>query len=153
MVLPDDLLDSDERLRMVLTHELVHLKQFDDWINLFCRIIGSFLFFHPLFHVAVRELELAGEEVCDGWVIRLTRTKEAYANCLVEFARIGVGRLPIGFSERKSSLVRRVKSLFNDEEVFRMIGKKQLIFLSIRKRDNEWRISRWEDKPFRSDEL
>ena len=130
VILPDRMLGSDEKLRMVLIHETAHLKRFDDLVNLICRAIGSFMFFHPLFHLAVRELRLSSEQVCDGSVIRLTGTRADYADCLVEFSRVCAGRLPIGFAETGSSVTRRIKSIFKDEEVFKMMGRKGMMFLS-----------------------
>ena len=82
-----------------MPNEIVHLKRFDDLVNLICRFIGSFMFFHPLFHLAVRELKFSNEETCDGWAIRLTGTREDYARCLMELSHACVGRLPIGFGE------------------------------------------------------
>jgi beta-lactamase regulating signal transducer with metallopeptidase domain len=38
---------TPEELRMVLSHELAHVERRDGWINLFQRIVESFLFFHP----------------------------------------------------------------------------------------------------------
>jgi len=47
VVLPHWMLNSHEKLRMVLIHEISHLKRFDDFINLISRTIGSLFFFHP----------------------------------------------------------------------------------------------------------
>jgi len=132
VVLPERMLVPDENLRMVSIHELVHLKHFDDLINLFCRIVGSFMFFHPLFHLAVRELRFSSEQICDGWATELTGNKEDYASCLVELARLCAGRLPICFCENRGSIVKRVRFILNGEEgAFKMVGKKKLMFLSI----------------------
>jgi beta-lactamase regulating signal transducer with metallopeptidase domain/cell fate (sporulation/competence/biofilm development) regulator YmcA (YheA/YmcA/DUF963 family) len=131
IVLPERILSSYDKLRMVLIHETVHLKQFDGLINLICHVIGSFMFFHPLFHLAAREFRISSEEICDGWAIRLTGAKEDYANCLVELSRACMGRLPIGFGESGRSVTRRIKSIFKGEEAFKMIGAKSLIILSV----------------------
>jgi beta-lactamase regulating signal transducer with metallopeptidase domain len=131
IVLPERILGSYDKLRMVLIHETVHLKQFDGLINLICHIIGSFMFCHPLFHLAAREFRISSEEICDGWAIKLTGAKENYANCLVELSRACMGRLPIGFGESGMSVTRRIKCIFKSEEAFKMIGTKSLIILSV----------------------
>ena len=41
-----------------------------------CRIIGSFLFFHPLFSLAVKELRRSREEGEEKWAVQLALTKE-----------------------------------------------------------------------------
>ena len=131
IVLPDQMLDSHKKLRMVLAHEAVHLKQFDYLINLLCRIIGSFMFFHPLFHLAVRELRLSSEEICDGWAIELTGNRADYADCLMELSRACAGRLPIGFGRGRNSVARRMRSILKSKEAFRMISKRRVVFLSV----------------------
>ena len=131
VILPGQMLDQGARLRMVLAHEIVHLKRFDDLINLICRVIGSFMFFHPLFHLAFKELQLSSEQICDGYAIRLTGERENYANCLVELSRASLGKLPIGFGKKGSSMAKRVKSIFRDEEVFKMMSRKSILFLSV----------------------
>jgi beta-lactamase regulating signal transducer with metallopeptidase domain len=131
IVLPERMLGSYDKLRMVLIHETVHLKQLDGLINLICQVIGSFMFFHPLFHLAAREFRISSEEVCDGWAIRLTGTKEDYANCLLELSRACMGKLPISFGGSAMSATRRIKFIFKGEEAFKMIGKKSLIILSV----------------------
>lgn len=131
IVLPERMLGSHDKLRMVLIHEAVHLRQFDGLINLVCHVIGSFMFFHPLFHLAAREFRISSEGICDGWAIRLTGAKEDYANCLVELSRACMGRLPISFGESGTSVTRRVKYIFKGEEAFKMIGTKSLMILSV----------------------
>jgi beta-lactamase regulating signal transducer with metallopeptidase domain len=131
VVLPDRMSASDEKLRMLLIHELAHLNRFDDLVNLLCRIAGSLMFFHPLFHLASKKLQLLSEEICDGWVIRLNGVRRDYADCLVEFASIGMGGLPIGLCEKQNSMARRIKSIFENEGAFKSMSKKSIAFLSL----------------------
>jgi len=131
VVLPHWMLNSHEKLRMVLIHEISHLKRFDDFINLISRTIGSLFFFHPLFHLAVKELKLSNEEICDGWAVRLIGTREDYADCLVELSRGCLGRLPIGFGENGSSMIRRVNSILQEGAVYKMLSVKRLASVSI----------------------
>lgn len=131
VVLPDRMWASDEKLRMLLIHELAHLNRFDDLVNLLSRIAGSVMFFHPLFHLASKKLQLSSEEICDGWVIRLSGVRRDYADCLVEFASIGMGGLPIGLCEKQNSMARRIKSIFENEGAFKTMSKKSIAFLSL----------------------
>jgi beta-lactamase regulating signal transducer with metallopeptidase domain len=131
VILPHNTFLSDEKLRMVLIHELVHLNRFDDLVNLLSQIIGALMFFHPIFHRVVKELELSSEEICDGWVIRSTEAKEDYVDCLVEFAGINMGRFPIGFCNRQSSIVRRVEFILKTKGGFKIMSKKSRAFLSL----------------------
>jgi len=116
---------------MILSHEIIHLRRFDHQINLICRIILSFMFFHPLFYVAFREFVFATEQICDGWTVKLTGMRENYANCLIELSRASIGRLPIGFGRKGSSITKRIRAIFNDDEAFKMISRKNMIFLTV----------------------
>lgn len=131
IVLPDLTFDSHSKMRIVLAHEAIHLKQLDYPANLLCRIIGCFMFFHPLFYLIVRKFRLSSEEVCDRWAIGLTGDKEEYANCLMNLSRTCVGRLPIGFGRSGNSVARRIKSILKNREEFRMISKRRVAFLSV----------------------
>ncbi len=129
VILPEYVLGSVEELKMIFVHELIHLKRFDDLINLISRFISSLMFFHPFYYIAVRELEFATEQICDGWVVNLTERREDYANCLVKLSRACVGRLPVGIGQKGSSMKKRIKSIFRSEEVFKMIGRKNTALL------------------------
>ncbi len=129
VILPEYVSGSVKELKMILIHELIHLKRFDDLINLMCRSISSLMFFHPFYYMTIRELEFATEQICDSWVVKLTERREDYANCLVKLSRACIGRLPVGLGRKGSSMKRRIKSIFRSEEVFRMIGRRNTILL------------------------
>ena len=131
VILPEWMLNSHGKLRMILIHEIAHLRQLDDLVNLLCQLIGAFLFFHPLFHLAVRELRLSNEEVCDGYAVRLTGARTDYVDCLVEFSCAHPGRLSTGLGQSGGLLIRRAKAIFKAEEGLKMIGKRTLMLLSL----------------------
>ena len=67
IVLPSGLIDrfSEIELRMVLLHELAHLRRRDlawSWLS---ALIGAVFFFHPFVWLARRRLALACEVACD----------------------------------------------------------------------------------------
>src|SRR5262249_5302052 len=61
---------SDEQQRMVICHELAHLKRADLWLGCIPAVSERLFFFHPLAHVASREYALAREAACDASVMR-----------------------------------------------------------------------------------
>jgi bla regulator protein BlaR1 len=59
-------------LRLMLAHELAHLKRHDLLWNWLPLLANSLLFFHPLARLAYREWRLAQEAACDELAVRLT---------------------------------------------------------------------------------
>lgn len=128
IVVPSDMTISDDRLRMILIHEFTHLKRFDNFINLMCQITKAFMFFHPLYYLATRELGLSSEQICDLYAVRLTGTREDYAQCLVDFSRVNAG-FPVGFSTSRKSMSKRVKFILEGKEGYKMMKKKMVFML------------------------
>ena len=62
-----------EQLRLILAHEMAHVKGRDLlWMRLFS-VCEALFFFHPLLWLAKREWLMAQEMACDELVLRLTR--------------------------------------------------------------------------------
>jgi len=82
---------SDEALRLVLAHEMSHIRRFDGLLGWIPAIAELLFWFHPLVHLAAREFLMAREEVCDADALRLTgASPRIYGGLLLEF---GVRRL------------------------------------------------------------
>jgi beta-lactamase regulating signal transducer with metallopeptidase domain/Flp pilus assembly protein TadD len=88
LLLPADVVTwPEERLRVVLMHELAHLKRFDGISLLLTRTAVSFFWFHPL----AWSLERAGrsecERACDDLVLASGTKPSDYADHLLAIAR------------------------------------------------------------------
>jgi beta-lactamase regulating signal transducer with metallopeptidase domain len=77
---------SDERRRVVVEHELVHLARGDAWRLLAWRLVAAVYWFHPLARLAERHARLVGEQACDEAVLRLGTRPSTYARHLMEIA-------------------------------------------------------------------
>ena len=78
---------SAERRRMVLLHELAHVKRLD-WLSLLVsEIAASIWWFHPLAWVALRAARQEAEKAADDLVVRAGERPSVYARHLVEIAR------------------------------------------------------------------
>src|SRR5262245_10081437 len=77
---------TDERRRVVVQHELVHLARGDAWRLLAWRMVGAVYWFHPLARLAERHARLVGEQACDEAVLRLGTRPSTYARHLMEIA-------------------------------------------------------------------
>jgi len=76
-----------ERRRMVLTHELVHIRR-RDWLIQMCgQLVCALYWFNPLAWMAAQRFAIARESACDDDVLRLGARPSDYATHLLEIAR------------------------------------------------------------------
>ena len=75
-----------EELRVILLHELAHLRRWDDWTNLTQKMVRTIFFFHPAVWWIEKRLSLEREMACDDAVLAQTENPRAYAECLVSLA-------------------------------------------------------------------
>ena len=104
---------SDAELEQVLTHELAHIRRWDDWTNLAQKVVEALLFFHPAVIWIGRRLTLEREIACDDWVVGLAGTARPYATCLTRLAAIhrATPQLAPGALARRPQLSIRVEAL------------------------------------------
>jgi beta-lactamase regulating signal transducer with metallopeptidase domain/peroxiredoxin len=79
---------TDERLRMVLLHELAHVKRRDITWQLVARVACALYWFHPLVWWALRRMRIDRESACDDCVLATGQKASRYATQLLEIARI-----------------------------------------------------------------
>lgn len=121
IVLPEALLTTcaPEELRLILAHELAHVRRRDllwGWLPLLARLVCGF---HPLVRLAERELGMAQEIACDETALHLTgAASAAYGRLLVRVAAHfdpcpshGFGM--IGMTESYYTLKRRLSAMKN----------------------------------------
>ena len=82
-----------EELRIILLHELAHLRRWDDWTNLAQKVVKALFFFHPAVWWIESHLSLEREMACDDVVLAQTASPKAYARSLLSLAeRVGMGK-------------------------------------------------------------
>ena len=81
----------DDRLRIVLLHELAHVKRRDCLTHLFAQVACAAYWFNPLAWMAVRRLRAERERACDDLVLAAGTRGSDYANQLLEIARVMQG--------------------------------------------------------------
>jgi beta-lactamase regulating signal transducer with metallopeptidase domain len=77
---------SADEIRLIVLHELAHLRRWDDWSNLAQKIVKALFFFHPAVWWIDRHLTLEREMACDDMVLAQTQSPRAYASSLISFA-------------------------------------------------------------------
>ena len=108
---------SDERARVVMSHELAHIRRGDWIVQLSAELLRAFYWFNPLLWVACRRLRLESEHACDDEVMNQGVEGTDYATHLIDLARALNHRRHIWFPApamaRPSSLERRVRAMLN----------------------------------------
>jgi len=105
---------SFDRRRLVLAHELAHVKRNDGLGQLLCQVVCTAYWFNPLVWYAVHRLGIERERACDDCVlIGLGEPAPDYADHLLQIARGlngGLGRLAASMAH-PSQLKLRVLSI------------------------------------------
>ena len=98
IVVPTDLVDRlpADQLTLVLMHELVHVRRYDNLALLLQRLVSAALFFHPAVWLCARMLRRESEQACDDLVIYATARPEAYARGLTQVAESAAHSNPPG---------------------------------------------------------
>lgn len=88
VLLPRDAEDwPDDRVRMVLAHELAHIQRHDWVVQVLADAARAIYWFNPIFWLASSRLRRESEYACDDAVVRLGSTGTRYAEELLAMTR------------------------------------------------------------------
>jgi TonB family protein len=108
---------SEDRARVVISHELAHILRGDWAIQMAAEILRSVYWFNPLVWIACRRLRQDSERACDDAVLNLGIDASEYATHLLDLARVFASgrrmRLPAPEMARPSSLEGRIRAMLN----------------------------------------
>lgn len=108
---------SEDRVRVVLRHELSHIRRRDWLVQMVAEIVRAIHWFNPLAWIACRRVREESEHACDDTVLRLGVDGSEYASHLLDLARsMGTRQrtwVPAQAMVRPSSLERRVTAMLN----------------------------------------
>ena len=107
---------DDERWRIVLCHELAHIRRGDWLVQVFARAVLALNWFNPIMWLACRRLERESEHACDDAVLGAGVDATDYAAHLVELARTLTrprAVLPAPAMARPSTLEGRIAAMLN----------------------------------------
>jgi beta-lactamase regulating signal transducer with metallopeptidase domain/tetratricopeptide (TPR) repeat protein len=83
---------SPERMRVVLLHEVAHIRRRDCVFMLFAELVGAVLWFHPAVVRLSRDVRRESERACDDLVLATGVRGSDYAEHLVSIARLSARR-------------------------------------------------------------
>ncbi|HVG72984.1 MAG TPA: M56 family metallopeptidase [Vicinamibacterales bacterium] len=88
ILLPTDAASwPDDRLHVVLLHELAHIKRRDCLTQAIAQIVCGIYWFNPIVWIGARRLRVERERACDDFVLAKGTRGSEYANHLLEIAQ------------------------------------------------------------------
>jgi hypothetical protein len=107
----------DDRVRMVLGHELAHIKRHDWMVQVLADAARAIYWFNPIFWLASNRLRRESEHACDDAVVRMGIANTEYAEELLKMTRAlrseGRNPSPILSMAQPSQLEQRLVALLN----------------------------------------
>jgi TonB family protein len=116
IVVPRDAASWDEeRIRVVLAHELAHVRRGDWAVQLSADVMRAAFWFSPLSWIVSRRLRDESERACDDIVLHSGTPDAAYAAHLLDIARATRGAAPAAAMAmaRPSTLEGRIAAMLN----------------------------------------
>lgn len=109
---------SDERLHIVISHELAHVRRGDWATQLAAEVLRAVFWFNPIVWIACRRLRAESELACDDEVLNGGVEGVDYAGHLLDLARVSNNPRHAWVSApamaRPSSLEGRISAMLND---------------------------------------
>jgi HEAT repeat protein len=118
VLIPSDAAEwTSERLRVVLLHELAHIKRGDWATQVVAQIACAAYWFNPFVWIAARCQRIERERACDATVVAAGTCASSYANHLLEIARSRMepawSSLPAVAMARRSQLEGRLVAILD----------------------------------------
>ncbi|MFH1755590.1 MAG: M56 family metallopeptidase [Candidatus Latescibacterota bacterium] len=118
IVIPSDTKQwTDQLRRLVLSHELAHVKRWDTLIEMFALFVTVLYWFNPLVWFAVKQLRIERERDCDDAVLSAGARPSDYAELLMNIAaNLGDSARPVWqltTISQSSNLKDRLMSILN----------------------------------------
>jgi beta-lactamase regulating signal transducer with metallopeptidase domain len=110
---------SADRRRLVLSHELAHVKRWDTLTETFALFATALYWFNPLVWYAVKQLRIERETDCDNAVLRNGAKPSDYAELLMDIAAdLGTSPKPVwqlSTISQSSNLKDRLMNILNQK--------------------------------------
>jgi TonB family protein len=126
---------DEDVIRVVVCHELAHVRRNDWAVQIAADIVRRVYWFQPLMWIACRMLRRESEQACDDVVLGTGVEAPTYASHLLQLARAGrsstygwVAAVPMA---RPSTLERRIAAMLNSARNRRALSSRALVVSTI----------------------
>lgn len=116
---------SPEQVRLVLAHELAHIRRYDHVVNMLQVLIETVMFYHPVVWWVSRQARVEREHCCDDAAVRWGGDAVSYARALTDLEEVRVrSRAVLALNSRfhGGSLMNRIQRLFGGSDARRGSG-------------------------------
>ncbi len=117
--LPANIDWDDERSRMVLIHELAHVKRSDAFFLALGQLCLALYWMNPLMWLVIRRLHASNESAADDAVLAAGCQPSAYAGVLLDVAKHTTGRPPLlsaAMAQQPSAVGKRVETILDQRQ-------------------------------------
>ena len=126
---------SAERRRIVLLHELAHVKRWDCLVKIVTQLACAVYWFNPLVWLAAKRIGSEGERACDDLVLTAGSRPADYAEHLVEISSgLQAGRLAVHSSiamVRPAKLEGRVRAILSPTRNRRALRRTVILIAAV----------------------
>ncbi len=125
---------NGERLRVVLRHELAHVRRWDCFTQELAHVVCLIYWFNPLAWIAAGRMRAERERACDDFVLNTGARPSEYAGHLVEIAQQFAGASGLGGAvamARPSGLEQRVTAILDDRRNRKRIAKMTAVLITL----------------------
>jgi beta-lactamase regulating signal transducer with metallopeptidase domain/nucleoid-associated protein YgaU len=112
---------SPEQMRLVLAHELAHIRRFDHLVNMLQVLVESVMFYHPVVWWMSHQVRVEREHCCDDAAVRVCGDAVSYARALTELEAIRVRSRAV-LALQGGSLMKRITRLLDGSDAGRVHG-------------------------------
>jgi beta-lactamase regulating signal transducer with metallopeptidase domain len=114
VILPENIVDAldETQLKPIIMHEIAHIKRGDMWFSLLQELLAVVFWWSPVMRQFNNHIHINRELACDYRAIKALDSAKAYAQSLLECAKIMVRNrqnlLAVGLFSKKKELSKRI---------------------------------------------
>ena len=117
---------SPEQMRMILVHELTHIRRHDHWVNQFQALVEIILFFHPFVWWLSRQMQIEREYCCDDASLKAVPKRKVLAETLAKLEQMRISNPSNSLAANGGSLMDRITRILDNRERTRKTKKHKM---------------------------
>lgn len=107
---------SPEQVRLVLKHELAHIRRYDHLVNMLQVLVEAVLFYHPVVWWMSHQMRIEREHCCDDAAVRDPGDAMVFARALTELETVRTrSRATLGLHQG-GSLMKRIQRILDGSD-------------------------------------